>query len=71
MGTSGTSSIAGRLLDLSLLMTLFVALCAVSLGVVTGNPGTLLGMRAWTTGGELGARIGEVMLNGEVVRIKT
>ena len=43
MGTTGTSSVTGCLLDLSWSTILLIALGAVSLGVVTGNPGTEMG----------------------------
>ena len=50
IGTSGTTSIVGRLLDRSL------SLWAKSVGVVAGNPGTLRGTGACMTGGGVGAR---------------
>ena len=64
MGTSGTSSIVGRLTDPSLFANLFVALGAVTLGVIAGNPGTLRGTGAWMTGGGVGARTGGVIPDG-------
>jgi len=46
MGISGTASVVGHFLDLSLFTTLFVVL-----GAEAGNPGTLRGTRACMTGG--------------------
>jgi len=63
MGTSGTSSI-GRLLDLSLFTALFVALGAISVGVVVGNPGTLRGIGACMTGGGVGGNTGDIIPDG-------
>jgi len=70
MGTSGTASIVGYLLDLSLFTILFVALGAISVGVVAGNPGTLRGTGACITGG-VGALTGDVIADGWIVRVKT
>ena len=64
MGTFGTSSIVGRLLDLSLFTALFVALGAISMGVVAGNPGTLRGTGACVTGGGVGGSTGDVIPDG-------
>ena len=58
MGTSATSSMDGRLLDLSLFTALFASLGAKSVGVVAVNPGALRGTGACMTGGGVGDRTG-------------
>ena len=66
MGTSATSSIDGRLLDLSLFPALFAALGALSVGVVAVNPGALRGTGAWMTGGGVGDRTGVALSSGSL-----
>ena len=64
MGTSATSSMVGRLVDLSLLSVLFAALGAISVGVVTVHPGALRGTGACMTGGGVGNRTGVALSSG-------
>ena len=66
MGTSTTSSIDGRLLNLSLFPALFAALGALSVGVVAVNPGALRGTGACMTVGGVGERTGVALSSGSL-----
>ena len=56
MGTSGTASVVGRRLDLSLFTHSLSLLGAISVGVAAANPDTLRGTGACMTGSRVGAR---------------
>ena len=66
IGTSATSSMDGRLLDLSLFTALFAALGALSAGVVAVTPGALRGTGACITGGGVGDCSGVNLSSGEL-----